>query len=62
MDQDQEVKPDVKTSRIETRMLDKKACEIQARQFVSISDEKPWNGGQDRGPSPLEYVLTGLGA
>lgn len=62
MDKTPEQKPDVKTSHIETKMLDKKASEIHTRQFILIADEKPWSGGQDRGPSPLEYVLTGLGA
>ncbi len=53
----------VKTSRAHVRAIDHAASEIQIRDLSPvISDEKPWNGGQNRGPSPLEYILAGLGA
>ncbi len=62
-DPDPTPKPDIKTSVVELRSLDEVASEIRVRHLPPlISDEKPWNGGQDRGPSPLEYVLSGLGA
>jgi uncharacterized OsmC-like protein len=53
----------VKTSKAHIKMIDHAASEIQIRDLaLVISDEKPWNGGQNRGPSPLEYILAGLGA
>jgi uncharacterized OsmC-like protein len=53
----------VKTSRAHVRAIDHAASEITVRDLpLQISDEKPWNGGQNRGPSPLEYILAGLGA
>ena len=62
MTQDNE-KPTVRTSRAHIKMIDHAASEIYVRDLPPvISDEKPWNGGQNRGPSPLEYILAGLGA
>jgi len=54
--------PEVVTTRVDAHMLDHAASRLQAREYAMMSDEKPWNGGQNRGPSPLEYVLMGLGA
>jgi uncharacterized OsmC-like protein len=56
-------KSTVKTSRAHVKSIDHAASEISVRDLpVLVSDEKPWNGGQNRGPSPLEYILAGLGA
>jgi len=53
----------VRTSRATIKMIDHAASEISIRELPSvISDEKPWNGGSNRGPSPLEFILAGLGA
>jgi uncharacterized OsmC-like protein len=57
-----EATPDVKTTHVEVFSIDAVASRATARHFELISDEKPWNGGQDRGPSPLEYLLTSLGS
>jgi uncharacterized OsmC-like protein len=53
----------VHTSRATIKVIDHAASEIFVRDLEPvISDEKSWNGGQNRGPSPLEYILAGLGA
>lgn len=60
---DPTTEPDLRTSTVNVRMLDHAGSEIRARDLPPIfSDEKPWNGGKNRGPSPLEIVLGGLGA
>mgnify|MGYP006299084945 CR=1 FL=1 len=35
---------------------------IRTRQHQIISDEPEENGGQAKGPSPTEYILSGLGS
>jgi uncharacterized OsmC-like protein len=53
--------PELRTSRIRGVMIDHAASQMQIRELPPvISDEKPSGGGKNRGPSPLEYVLTGL--
>ena len=53
----------IKTSKAYVEAIDHAASRIQIRDLAPVvSDEKPWNGGQNRGPSPLEYILAGLGA
>ncbi len=42
------------------RMLTPAAAEIRVREFTVVSDEPPSRGGDDRGPTPLEYVLVAL--
>lgn len=53
----------IRTSRANIKVIDHVASEIYIRDLAPvISDEKPWNGGSNRGPSPLEFILAGLGA
>src|SRR6266571_5001652 len=42
------------------RMVTHAASEIAVRQFAVLADEPPSRGGQDRAPTPLEYVLIAL--
>lgn len=43
------------------RMLTPTSAEIRVRNHPAIlSDEPSCRGGQDRGPSPLEFILAGL--
>lgn len=52
---------DVVTNRASGRMLTHSASRIQIRDLPPvISDEPPARGGDDLGPSPLEYILTAL--
>lgn len=49
------------TNRAHGRMLSDSASEITVRHFPPlVSDEPPTRGGEDRAPSPLEYVLVAL--
>ena len=51
----------VVVNRASGRMLTRSASEIRVRDFAPIvSDEPPARGGEDRGPTPLEYVLVAL--
>lgn len=51
----------VVVNRARGKMLSHAAAEIFVRDFPPlISDEPPSRGGDDRGPSPLEYVLIAL--
>ena len=53
--------PELITSRAHGVMLDQAASEMHVRELPPvIADEKPSAGGQNRGPSPLEYILIGL--
>ena len=51
----------VVVNRASGKMLTHAASEIYVRDFPPvISDEPPSRGGDDRGPSPLEYILVAL--
>ncbi len=53
--------PELITSRVHGTMLDHSSSQMQVRELTPlIADEKPSAGGQNRGPSPLEYILVGL--
>jgi putative redox protein len=45
----------------ETRLVDGFATAADVRQFGLTVDEPPTLGGSDRGPTPVELVLTALG-
>ncbi len=47
-------------NRASGRMLSHAAAEVSVRRFTLVSDEPPARGGEDRGPTPLEYVLVAL--
>ena len=43
------------------KMISHSAAEVYVRDFPAvISDEPPSRGGENRGPSPLEYILVAL--
>jgi uncharacterized OsmC-like protein len=49
------------TNRARGKMLTHAAAEVYVRDFPPvISDEPPSRGGENHGPSPLEYILIAL--
>jgi uncharacterized OsmC-like protein len=51
------------TNRARGKRIDHAAVEVYVRDFPPvISDEPPSRGGNNRGPSPLEYILIALNA
>ena len=49
------------TNRAAGRMLSPSAAKITVRHHPPlVSDEPPKRGGEDRGPTPLEYILVAL--
>lgn len=49
------------TNRARAKMIDHAAVEVYVRDFPPvISDEPPTRGGNNQGPSPLEYILIAL--
>ena len=48
-------------NRARGKMLTHAAAEVYVRDFPTvISDEPPSRGGEDRAPTPLEYILVAL--
>lgn len=53
--------PEIVVNHAHGTQIDHTASRISVRDFDPlIADEKVSGGGQNRGPSPLEYVLVGL--
>jgi uncharacterized OsmC-like protein len=49
-----------KTVSIEANSLQGFAVEVKARQFSLMVDQPPDSGGEDAGPTPLEYLFFSL--
>jgi len=48
-------------NRARGQMLTHSAAAVSVRDFAPvISDEPPSRGGENRGPTPLEYILVAL--
>lgn len=57
----EETPPYVVTNRAHGKMLSHAAAEVYVRDFPPVvSDEPPSRGGDNQGPSPLEYILIAL--
>jgi len=57
---DQDQSP-VVTNHANGEMIDHAASKVFVRHFEQIiSDEPPSRGGNNNGPSPLEYILAAL--
>ena len=53
--------PEIVVNHAHGTQIDHAASRISVRDFDPlIADEKVSGGGQNRGPSPLEYILVGL--
>lgn len=57
----QDTSKHIVVNRARGKMLTHTAAEIYVRDFPPvISDEPPSRGGEDRAPTPLEYILVAL--
>jgi len=57
----EDVSKQIVVNRARGKMLTHAAAEVYVRDFPPvISDEPPSRGGEDRAPSPLEYILIAL--
>ncbi len=60
-DNQTQINPELRTSRVHGMMLDHSSSIMHVRDLPPvIADEKPSGGGQNRGASPVEYILIGL--
>ena len=56
-----EAQDEIKINYARGEMNDHVSAKIYVRDFPPyMADEKSHGGGQDRGPSPLEFILMGL--
>ena len=56
-----DISKQIVVNRARGKMLTHAAAEIFVRDFPPvISDEPPSRGGEDRAPTPLEYILIAL--
>lgn len=51
-----------KTVSVEVKQVKGFRIEANARQHVAIIDQPPAGGGEDGGPTPLEYLFVSLGS
>lgn len=57
----QDTSEHIVVNRARGKMLTHAAAEIYVRDFPPvISDEPPSRGGENRAPTPLEYILVSL--
>lgn len=56
-----DIEKHVVVNRARGKMLFHSASQMFVRDFPAVvSDEPPSRGGENRGPSPLEYILIAL--
>jgi uncharacterized OsmC-like protein len=58
---DKDAEKYIVTNRARGEMISHSAARVYVRDFPPVvSDEPPSRGGENRGPSPLEYILVAL--